>query len=75
METQKIEVRLNVCWECGLPRIVGGKNGRLPYNLYKEAEMGLTDIYKTRIKDLLEAKHIENDKFLYKVVSSKYDGC
>jgi hypothetical protein len=40
--TGKTLVYVNECWECGCWRILGGKNGRLPYNVFTQARKELS---------------------------------
>ena len=87
----KTLVRLNRCWECGHMKILGGQNGRLPYDVYKNALDELAAILQKEFQDipknvLLSSApkpkstgpfgfDFESPRFIFEIISDTYDGC
>ena len=86
----KVLVHLNRCWECGVMKVVGGSEGKLPYEQYRKAREELSGMVRKQLANIPEGEILnsvpepsrengpfdfESQHFIYQVVSREYDGC
>jgi len=90
-DSGKTVVHINECWECGSWQILGGRDGRLPREVWKQARDEMTAFrkaaaeqisdgtllssFKPRGETAIPNAALETEHFIFFIVSREYCGC